>query len=182
MDALGRSRSGCLGCVHYGHETCHRFPSHHIGIPILILVSTHFLSRHNYSSCKDIIKSFSRWPKPSLHRLVHNHDHDTIISLRRLPRRLYCRYVISKSPANMGALPGRTHCLCTRLRHPRASSCVTHHPPAPSFPEVKDERNGTESPALPDIKLHLSFRVNAWAGSLTKAAAFWTCAPRRVTV
>lgn len=176
------------GVSHCSHETCHRFPSHHIGIPILILVPTHFhflsqtqTPRAGRTSSRDALAGLSPRPAPIG---THYHDHDTIISLRRLTRRLHCRYVIPKSPANMGAFPGRAHSPGSRLRHLR--TCLSHHPPPTKsqLPTRQDiGQSGTESPALLQVKLHYPFGVNAWAGRLTKSAAFfWTCAPRRVTV
>lgn len=167
------------------HETCHRFPSHHIGIPILILVPTHFLFPDTTARAgRTPSNTRSRRPKSLSRRLVHAHDHDTIISLRRLARRLHCRYVIPCVPQPICALFPAEPTLS-------APAPVIHELPlAPptTYPvrapqKTRRWRNGTVSPALLEVKLYFPFRVNARAGGLTKGAAiFGTCAPRRVTV
>lgn len=89
-----------------------------------------------------------------------------------------------KSAANMGAFPGRAH---SPGLPPPSSASFPLAPPAthqvPASQKTRHWKNGTEFPALLEVKLHFLFGVNARAGRLTRSAAFfWTCAPRRVTV
>lgn len=180
MDAPGRKvEVGVSGVSHCSHETCHRFPSHHIGIPILILVPTHFhflsqtqTPRAGRTSSRDALAGLSPRPAPIG---THYHDHDTIISLRRLTRRLHCRYVIPKVSSQYGRFPRPSP---LSWFPPPSSASLPLAPPAthqvPASHETRHwGKNGTESPALVHVKLHYPFGVNAWAGRLTKSAAFF---------
>lgn len=107
--------------------------------PILILVLTHFLSPDTNSSCwKDINKSSPLRSKPVLHRLEYDHDHDTIIGLRRLARRFHCRYVIPSLWLKSAHLPLEPTLFAHASVIQRASpSRITRRRPRPSSPGAK---------------------------------------------
>lgn len=78
----------------------------------------------------------------------------------------------------MGAFPGRAH---SPGSPPPSSASFPLAPPAthqvPASQKTRHWKNGTESPALLEVKLHFLFGVNARAGRLTKSAAFFDVCP-----